>query len=69
MSINLIGLHNEIDDLLSGSTSQFPVLVRSSNTGTVYELGKSTVTVVTDEMVLTGCKLQVGTKIVLLQTD
>lgn len=45
-----------------------PVLVRSTNTGTVFELGDAELSVVTDEMVLCGCKLPVGTKIILIQT-
>lgn len=69
MSTILIGLYEDVSDLLNGSTSQMPVLVRSSNTGTVYEIGEPIKTVVTDEMVLTGCKLKVGTPIVLIQTD
>lgn len=49
--------------------NELPVLGRSSNTGMVYELASHEVTVVTDEMVVMGCKYPVGTPIVLFNLD
>lgn len=69
MPSKLIDLYTDLDDLLSGDTSLLPVLVRSSNTGTVFTVGEPVLAVVTDEMVLTGCKLPVGTRVLLFHTD
>lgn len=51
------------------ATNEFPVLARSTNTGLVYELVSHENTVVTEEMVLMGCKHPVGTPIVLFHLE